>query len=46
MSARLGCTKFPPQEAHMAVQAIPKGYQTITPYMTVRGSARAIEFCK
>ena len=30
----------------MAVQAIPKGYHTITPYMTVRGAARAIEFYK
>ncbi|MGA2413757.1 MAG: VOC family protein [Candidatus Sulfotelmatobacter sp.] len=30
----------------MAVQAIPQGYHTLTPYMTVRGAARAIEFYK
>ena len=30
----------------MSVQAIPKGYHTITPYMTVRDAARAIEFYK
>jgi len=30
----------------MAVQAIPKGYHTLTPYMTVRNAARAIEFYK
>jgi len=30
----------------MAVQAIPKGYHTVTPYMTVRDAARAIEFYK
>ncbi len=30
----------------MAVQAIPRGYHTLTPYMTVRDAARAIEFYK
>jgi uncharacterized glyoxalase superfamily protein PhnB len=30
----------------MSVPAIPKGYHTITPYMTVRDAARAIEFYK
>ena len=30
----------------MAVEAIPKGYHTLTPYMTVRDAARAIEFYK
>jgi PhnB protein len=30
----------------MSVQAIPKGYHTITPFMTVRDAARAIEFYK
>jgi PhnB protein len=30
----------------MTVEAIPKGYHTITPYMTVRDAARAIEFYK
>jgi uncharacterized glyoxalase superfamily protein PhnB len=30
----------------MAVQAVPQGYHTITPYMTVRDAARAIEFYK
>jgi PhnB protein len=30
----------------MVVQAIPQGYHTLTPYMTVRDAARAIEFYK
>lgn len=30
----------------MSVQAIPKGYHSITPHMTVRDAARAIEFYK
>jgi PhnB protein len=30
----------------MAVQAIPQGYHTLTPYMTVRDATRAIEFYK
>lgn len=30
----------------MSVKAIPEGYHTITPYMTVRDAARAIEFYK
>jgi len=30
----------------MSVQAVPKDYHTITPYMTVRDAARAIEFYK
>jgi PhnB protein len=30
----------------MAVEAIPQGYHTLTPYMTVRDGARAIEFYK
>ena len=30
----------------MSVKAIPEGYHTITPYLTVRGAARAIEFYK
>jgi PhnB protein len=30
----------------MPVQAIPKGYHTLTPFMTVRDAARAIEFYK
>src|SRR5437660_4922638 len=30
----------------MTVQAVPTGYHTITPYMTVRDAARAIEFYK
>jgi PhnB protein len=30
----------------MSVEAIPKGYHTLTPYMTVRDAARAIEFYK
>jgi len=30
----------------MTVRAIPEGYHSITPYMTVRDAARAIEFYK
>lgn len=30
----------------MTVQAIPTGYHTVTPHMTVRDAARAIEFYK
>lgn len=30
----------------MTVKAIPEGYHTLTPYMTVRDAARAIEFYK
>jgi PhnB protein len=30
----------------MSVEAIPRGYHTLTPYMTVRDAARAIEFYK
>jgi PhnB protein len=30
----------------MPVQAIPHGYHTLTPYLTVRDAARAIEFYK
>lgn len=30
----------------MTVQAIPQGYHTLTPFMTVRDAARAIEFYK
>ena len=30
----------------MTVEAIPTGYRTLTPYMTVRDAARAIEFYK
>jgi PhnB protein len=30
----------------MTAKAIPEGYRTITPYMTVRDAARAIEFYK
>ena len=42
---KLGCTKFSPG-GHMTVEAIPEGYHTLTPYMTVRDAARAIEFYK
>jgi PhnB protein len=34
------------QEAEMSVKPIPDGYHNITPYMTVRDAARAIEFYK
>ena len=30
----------------MAVQAIPAGYHTITPYLIISGAAAAIEFYK
>jgi PhnB protein len=30
----------------MAVKPIPKGYHTVTPYLTVRGAANVIEFLK
>jgi len=30
----------------MTAKAIPEGYHTLTPYMTVRDAARAIEFYK
>ena len=30
----------------MTVKAIPEGFHTVTPYMTVRDAARAIEFYK
>jgi PhnB protein len=30
----------------MTVKAIPEGYHTLTPYMTVRDAARAVEFYK
>lgn len=30
----------------MSVKAVPEGYHTLTPYMTVRDAARAIEFYK
>lgn len=30
----------------MAVQAIPDGYHTVTPYLIVRGAARALDFYK
>jgi len=28
------------------VQAIPKGYHTLTPYLNIKGAAQAIEFYK
>ena len=30
----------------MSVQAIPEGYHTLTPYLTVKNAAKAIEFYK
>jgi len=38
--------EFSLQEANMAVKAIPEGYHTLTPSITVRDAARAIEFYK
>src|SRR5690606_18682128 len=32
------------KEAPMAVSPIPEGYHSVTPYLIVRGAARAIEF--
>jgi PhnB protein len=37
---------FRNEEVFMSVPAIPKGYHTITPFMTVRDAARAIDFYK
>jgi PhnB protein len=34
------------EEAAMAVNPIPDGYYTVTPYLYVRGAARALEFYK
>jgi PhnB protein len=34
------------KEAAMAVQPVPKGYHSVTPYLIVNGAARAIEFYK
>src|ERR1700733_8506122 len=34
------------QEVSMTVKAIPEGYHTLTPSITVRGAERAIEFYK
>ncbi len=33
-------------EAFMSVKPIPEGYHTLTPFLTVRNAARAIEFYK
>ena len=30
----------------MAVKPIPEGYSTVTPYLIIKGAARAIEFYK
>ena len=38
--------EFSLQEANMAVKAIPEGYHTLTPSITVRDAASAIEFYK
>jgi hypothetical protein len=38
--------EFSLKEANMTAKAIPEGYHTLTPYMTVRDAARAIEFYK
>jgi PhnB protein len=32
------------EEETMAVKAIPEGYRSVTPYLIVRGAARALEF--
>jgi PhnB protein len=34
------------QEASMPVKPIPEGYHAVTPYLIVKGAARAIEFYK
>jgi PhnB protein len=34
------------EEAAMAVNPVPKGYNSVTPYLIVNGAARAIEFYK
>ena len=35
---------MPSEVEVMAVRAIPEGYETLTPYLIVRGAAQAIEF--
>jgi PhnB protein len=34
------------EEARMAVKAIPEGYNSLTPYLFVKGAAEALEFYK
>jgi uncharacterized glyoxalase superfamily protein PhnB len=34
------------EEVQMSVQPIPEGYHTITPYLSVQGAAKVIEFIK
>src|SRR5262245_27512046 len=34
------------EELAMAVKPIPEGYHTVTPYLIVKGAARALEFYK
>src|SRR5580693_1863108 len=49
MTSRVTCIHFAPhprQEAAMAVNPIPEGYHSITPYIIVEGAAQAIEFYK
>jgi PhnB protein len=36
----------PQEEDRMPVKAIPEGYHTVTPYLIVKGAARAIDFYK
>jgi PhnB protein len=42
----LGAISISSLEANMSAKPVPDGYHTITPYMTVRDAARAIEFYK
>jgi PhnB protein len=37
---------FSAQEDFMSVQPIPAGYHSVTPYLIIRGAAKAIEFYK
>jgi PhnB protein len=43
---RFSALRLSNQEKTMTVKAIPEGYHTLTPYLTVRDAARAIEFYK
>src|SRR5712671_652878 len=40
------CITIKAKELTMAVNPIPNGYHTVTPYLVVRGAAKMIEFAK
>jgi uncharacterized glyoxalase superfamily protein PhnB len=46
LSGKLPIPKIISKEHIMAIQPIPEGYHAVTPYLTVRGADRVIEFLK